>query len=61
MEKEIEVKFKIDEEDKIKEKLMNLGVSLCEPYKQTTYGFFQLILLREVYFLGLGMKGMISF
>ena len=40
MEKEIEVKFKIDEEDKIKEKLMNLGVSLCEPYKQTTYGFF---------------------
>ncbi|MDD3292985.1 MAG: class IV adenylate cyclase [Candidatus Pacebacteria bacterium] len=40
MEKEIEVKFKIDEEDRIKEKLRSLGVSLCEPYKQTTYGFF---------------------
>lgn len=40
MEKEIEVKFKIDEKDQIKEKLIGLGVSLSEPYKQTTYGFF---------------------
>ncbi|MDD2274680.1 MAG: CYTH domain-containing protein [Candidatus Pacebacteria bacterium] len=40
MEKEIEVKFKIDEKDQIKEKLTALGVSLSEPYKQTTYGFF---------------------
>lgn len=42
MEKEIEVKFKINEKDKMKEKLLSLGVSLCEPYKQTTYGFFSI-------------------
>lgn len=40
MEKEIEVKFKIDEVEKIKEKLIDLGVSLSKAYKQTTYGFF---------------------
>ncbi|MDD4662071.1 MAG: class IV adenylate cyclase [Candidatus Pacebacteria bacterium] len=40
MEKEIEVKFKIDEVEKIKEKLIDSGVSLSKAYKQTTYGFF---------------------
>ncbi|MDK2948880.1 MAG: adenylate cyclase, class 2 [Patescibacteria group bacterium] len=40
MEKEIEVKFKIDNFDDIKTKLINLGVSFGERYKQKTYGFF---------------------
>lgn len=40
MEKEIEVKFKIDKTDNIKNKLANLGAYFEEPYKQTTHGFF---------------------
>jgi len=40
MQKEIEVKFKIDEINDIKEQLINLGASFEESYEQTTYGFF---------------------
>ncbi len=44
MNKEVEVKFKIDNFDDIKTKLINLGASFGERYRQTTYGFFLMIL-----------------
>lgn len=40
MQKEIEVKFKLNKLKDIKEKLINLGSYFEKPYKQTTYGFF---------------------
>ncbi len=50
MQKEIEVKFKIDEINDIKDQLINLGASFEESYEQTAYGFFPKIQLRKVYF-----------
>jgi len=40
MQKEIEVKFKINSKDKITEKLTKFGGKLRKTYPQTTYGFF---------------------
>ncbi len=40
MQKEIEVKFKLNKLKDIKEKLINLGSYFEKPYKQTTYSFF---------------------
>ncbi len=40
MQKEIEVKFKLDNIDNVKKQLINLGASIEKPYKQTTYVFF---------------------
>lgn len=51
MEKEIEVKFKIENIDNIRGRLLEWGAVLKEPYKQTTYGFFQTNQSKEAYFL----------
>jgi len=40
MQKEIEVKFKIDNIDDVKKQLITLGASIEKPYQQTTHGFF---------------------
>ena len=40
MQKEIEIKFEIRPEDKIRDKLSGLGGVLVKSYKQKTYGFF---------------------
>jgi predicted adenylyl cyclase CyaB len=40
MHKEIEVKFKINKGEKITSKLLKLGGSIDNEYRQTTYGFF---------------------
>jgi predicted adenylyl cyclase CyaB len=37
---EIEIKFKIEENDNIRNKLLELGGVPQNPYEQTTYGFF---------------------
>lgn len=40
MQKEIEIKFKIEKEDNVEQKLLSLGGIAKKPYRQTTYGFF---------------------
>ena len=47
MEKEIEVKFKINDLSSFQKNLIKLGVSIQKPFFQTTYGFFSKDSIKE--------------